>query len=73
MNNSFRSPTYLVKNPYSYCFRMKVPADLHNLATTDFGICDLTTTLMISMYLKYDPIRIILYNTPNVMIYRSTY
>ena len=28
MYNSFRSPTYLAQNPYSYCFRIKVPKDL---------------------------------------------
>ena len=28
---SRRSPTYLVRNPYSYCFRMAVPKDLQNL------------------------------------------
>lgn len=25
------SPTYLVKNPYSFCFRMKVPSDLPSI------------------------------------------
>ena len=24
-------PTYLVRNPYSYCFRMNVPKDLYSL------------------------------------------
>ncbi len=24
-----RSPSYLVRNPYTYCFRMNVPKDLH--------------------------------------------
>ncbi|MFC1494751.1 DUF6538 domain-containing protein [Thermodesulfobacteriota bacterium] len=25
-----KSPKYLIRNPHSYCFRMKVPFDLHN-------------------------------------------
>jgi hypothetical protein len=28
MKPSSRSPSYIVRNPYSYCFRMNVPADL---------------------------------------------
>lgn len=28
MYKTAHSPTYLVKNPYSYCFRIKVPEDL---------------------------------------------
>jgi len=26
-----KSPSYLVKNPYSYCFRIKVPEDLQTI------------------------------------------
>ena len=29
MKRNNGSPSYLVRNPYSYCFRMKVPKDLH--------------------------------------------
>jgi hypothetical protein len=25
------SPSYLIRNPYSYCFRMKVPKDLQGI------------------------------------------
>jgi hypothetical protein len=28
MKATFKSPSYLVRNPYSYCFRMVVPKDL---------------------------------------------
>ena len=28
MKAAFKSPVYLVRNPYSFCFRMIVPKDL---------------------------------------------
>ena len=31
MKTSFKSPNYLIRNPYSYCFRMIVPKDLRNV------------------------------------------
>jgi hypothetical protein len=30
-NPACKSPSYLVRTPYSYCFRMKVPLDLRDL------------------------------------------
>ena len=31
MNQLVRSPSYLIRNPHSYCFRMVVPKDLRKL------------------------------------------
>ena len=31
MKTSTKSPSYIVRNAYSYCFRMNVPQDLHRL------------------------------------------
>jgi len=28
MSNTGTSPSYLIRNPYTYCFRMAVPKDL---------------------------------------------
>jgi hypothetical protein len=28
MNPSGKSPSYIIRNPYSYCFRLKVPIDI---------------------------------------------
>ncbi len=28
MNPLSKSPSYIIRNPYSYCFRMKVPIDI---------------------------------------------
>lgn len=30
MRRPNRSPSYLIRNPYSYCFRMNVPKDLQH-------------------------------------------
>ncbi len=31
MRHIGKSPSYLIRNPYSYCFRMKVPTDLQGV------------------------------------------
>ncbi len=39
MKATLKSPSYLVRNPYSYCFRMIVPKDLRKfVGKTELGI-----------------------------------
>ncbi len=31
MSRISRSPSYLIRNTHSYCFRIRIPQDLHNI------------------------------------------